>query len=105
MKPWLPGLLMVVAATSAWRPMPEVVTDSYTGYAYGEGTTNLIYTEEFTDRFMDGKHVETLTSYFDPKHRKIAERTLDFRKSKIAPDFTTVDLRSGYVEGAEISGN
>ena len=97
--------LLIAILISAWRQAPDVETESYTGYAYGEGTIDLVYTEEFTDRFIDGKHIETFTSYFDPQHRKIAQRVLDFRKSKFAPDFKTEDLRTGYVEGAEISGD
>ncbi len=96
---------LAAVALMAWRGLPEVVTESYTGYAYGEGKKNLLYTEVFTDRFMDGKHVETLTDYFDPDHRKIAQRKLDFRKSKFAPDFTTEDIRTGYMEGADRKGN
>lgn len=83
----------------------ETVTDRYVGYAYHENNDSLLYTEEFTDRFIDGKHFETLTDYFDPGHRKIAQRLLDFRKSRYAPDFTTEDLRTGYLEGAEIVGD
>ena len=81
---------------------PEISTDNYTGYAYG--TDRLVYTEEFTDHLVDGQLVETLTDYFDPQHKKIAKRTLDFRKSKFAPDFQTEDLRSGYLEGSEMIG-
>jgi hypothetical protein len=97
-------LIALAVFISGWRS-PGIATDSYTGYAYDKGTTDLVYTEEFTDRFIDGKHIETLTAYFDPNHRKIAHRVLDFRKSRFAPDFKTEDLRSGYLEGAEISGD
>jgi hypothetical protein len=93
---FLSGFMMLLSAVRA----PEVVTENYTGYAYGETTDNLLYTEEFTDKFNDGKHIETLTDYFDPKHKKIAQRVLDFRASKFAPDFELEDLRTGYLEGA-----
>jgi hypothetical protein len=93
---------VLTLSLTAWRFTGETITDSYTGYAYGEGTEELLYTEEFTDSFTDGKHVETLTTYFDPQHRKIAQRILNFRTSKFAPDFTTEDVRSGYMEGAEL---
>lgn len=89
----------------SWRPAGDLTTDNYTGYAYNEDSNDLLYTEEFIDKFVDGKHLETLTDYFDPTHKKIAKRFLDFRKSKFAPDFTTEDLRSGYMEGAEITGD
>jgi len=97
-------LATIAALLMSWRPA-ESVTDSYVGYAYNDGTNNLLYTEEFTDRFVDGRHLETLTDYFDPTHKRIARRLLDFRKSKFAPDFETEDLRSGYLEGAEIVGD
>lgn len=101
---YVPAIALAIALMS-WRTADEEVTDRYIGYAYSEGTSNLLYTEEFTDRFIYGKHVETLTDYFDPSHKKIAQRLLDFRKSKFAPDFSTEDLRSGYIEGAETKGD
>jgi hypothetical protein len=84
---------------------PEISSEKYTGYAYEENGDQLLYTEEFTDHFIDGQHIETLTDYFTPDHKKIAKRLLDFRRSKFAPDFKTEDLRSGYLEGAEIVGD
>jgi len=97
----LAGTVVLLTALRA----PGVSTDNYTGYAYGERTDKLLYTEEFTDTFLDGEHVETLTDYFDPQRHKIAKRLLNFRKSMFAPDFTTEDLRSGYLEGAEMVGD
>lgn len=99
------ALATLAALLMSARPFEETTTDKYVGYAYNEGSDNLLYTEEFTDRFIDGKHLETLTDYFDPSHKKIAQRLLDFRQSKYAPDFKTEDLRSGYMEGAEIVGD
>lgn len=99
------ALVIAAVILMSWWPTGEYVTDSYVGYAYNDSNDNLLYTEEFTDRFVDGKHLETLTDYFDPTHKKIAQRLLDFRKSKFAPDFKTEDLRSGYIEGAEIVGD
>jgi hypothetical protein len=96
-------LLGLAVVTMAFRT--EVKTDSYIGYAYAEGSDQLIYTEEFTDTFVDGNLTETLTRYFDPRHRQIAERKLRFGSVRFVPDFTTEDLRSGYQEGAEAKGN
>ncbi|MEI9921289.1 MAG: hypothetical protein WDO14_21265 [Bacteroidota bacterium] len=97
--------ITIAALTLTALRAPETSTDNYTGYAYGEGTDKLLYTEEFTDRFIDGQHIETFTDYFDPQHNQIAKRVLDFRKSKFAPDFKTEDLRSGYMEGSETTGD
>lgn len=81
-----------------------VKTESYTGYAYKEGIKKPVYTEKFTDKTIDGKPSETTTRYYDADNRLIAERTLNFSKSKFAPDFKTEDLRTGYSEGAEMKG-
>jgi hypothetical protein len=98
------SLIISILLFAALRA-PEISTDNYTGFAYKENSDKLLYTEEFTDRFVDGEHTETLTDYFDPNHIKIAKRVLDFRKSKFAPDFQTEDLRSGYMEGSEMVGD
>lgn len=97
------ALTVLTATVFAFRT--DLKTERYTGYAYEEGTKKLIYTEEFTDKFVNGKHTESLTQYFDPKHTLIAERKMDFTHSKNAPNFKTEDLRTGYVEGAEVDGN
>jgi hypothetical protein len=81
-----------------------VETDSYTGYAYKEGVNKPVYTERFTDKTTDGKPTETITKYYDADNKLIAQRTLNFSKSKFAPDFKTEDFRTGYQEGAEIKG-
>lgn len=77
-------------------------SEKYTGYAYTETGSNLVYTEEFTDKFAGGKHVETLTQYYSPDQKLIAKRTLDFRTSVQAPDYVMVDFRTGYEEGANL---
>lgn len=88
----------LVAFTSA------VETESYTGYAYKEGVKKPVYTEKFTDKTVDGKPSEIITKYYDADNKLIAQRTLNFSKSKFAPDFKTEDLRTGYMEGAESKG-
>jgi len=80
-------------------------TDTYVGYAYEKGNREPVYTEVFTDRFENGKHIATQTNYFDPARQRIAQRMLNFSKSRFAPDYTTEDLRSGYTEGAEVKGD
>lgn len=90
--------LLCFAFTSA------VETVSYTGYAYKEGVKKPVYTERFTDKTVDGKPSETITKYYDADNKLIAQRTLNFSKSKFAPDFKTEDLRTGYTEGAEAKG-
>ncbi len=81
-----------------------VETESYTGYAYKDGVKKPVYTEKFNDKTIDGKPSETTTKYYNTDNKLIAQRTLNFSKSKFAPDFKTEDLRTGYTEGAEARG-
>lgn len=83
----------------------EITKETYVGYAYGDDGVKLLYTEEFTDTYQNGTHVETVTKYFDPTGRPIAERVLDFRRSRFAPSYRIEDLRSGYQEGAQLEGD
>lgn len=85
--------------------LPGSYTDTYVGYAYEKGNNMPVYTEAFTDRFENGKHVATQTNYYGPGHELIAQRMLNFSTSRFAPDYTTEDLRSGYTEGAEVKGD
>lgn len=96
------GLIIIALPFIAFSSK-EVLTDSYTGFAYNLETNDLVYTEEFTDKFVDGRHLETNTDYFDAFGRKIARRTLEYSKFSFAPDFRTEDYRTGYVEGAEVT--
>ncbi len=92
-------LLMMCSFTNS------IVIDSYRGIAYEKGKKKPIYSEVFEDKFDNGRHVETTTRYYNPENKLIAIRSLDFSKSRFAPDFKTEDLRTGYLEGAERNGS
>jgi hypothetical protein len=96
--------IAIAAALVAFSFAPGSDTDSYKGYAYEKGQKDPIYTEAFTDKFVDGKHTETVTLYYNSDKKLIAKRTLDFSDSPYAPDFQTEDLRTGFMEGAEVKG-
>lgn len=95
-------IIFLFAGLSAFTSAVE--TETYTGYAYKEGFKKPVYTEKFTDKTIDGKPAETSTKYYDANNKLIASRTLNFSKSKFAPDFKTEDFRTGYTEGAEAKG-
>jgi hypothetical protein len=95
--------LALVTITCAFAPAFE--TESYKGYAYEKGSKSPLYTEAFTDKFIDGKKAETTTLYYNDEQKLIARRTLDFSESQYAPDFKTEDLRTGFMEGAEKKGH
>lgn len=83
----------------------DVSIDRYRGVAFAEGDMNPVYSEVFDDKFVNGRHVETITRYYNAESKLIATRSLDFSKSRFAPDFTTEDLRTGYLEGASVKGS
>lgn len=80
---------------------PNIRTDLYAGVAYEADSEQLIYTEVHQDLFENELHVSTSTDYYDAQKQLIAQRKLNFRRSRIAPDFHTKDLRTGYEEGAQ----
>jgi hypothetical protein len=92
--------LMILCSFSA-----DVSTDHYRGVAFAEGDANPIYSEVFDDKFVNGRHIETATKYYNTENKLIATRSLNFSKSRFAPDFTTEDLRTGYLEGAVVTGS
>jgi hypothetical protein len=94
-------LLLAITVCSFTESITE---DSYSGFAYTKGNTKHVYSEKFTDKFLNGHHTETTTQYFNSNNKLIATRSLNFSKSKFAPDFMTQDLRTGFLEGAEVNG-
>jgi hypothetical protein len=86
-------ILYIVAALLVMCSFTEsIIIDSYHGVAYEKGDSKPI-------------HVETTTNYYNPDHKLIATRSLDFSKSSFTPNFKTEDLRTGYLEGAEANGS
>jgi hypothetical protein len=83
----------------------SVKTDDFTGYAYKDGTRQLLYKEESAETLVDQRPVEDVTKYYDPSGALIASRTLKFSASGYTPDFKTEDFRTGYMEGAEVKDN
>ena len=98
------GALLIGVGFLASSFASGIVNDSYNGYAYVAGNKEFVYVEQFTDKILNGKHVETRTKYYNTANELIAERSLNFERSRFAPDFKTEDLRSGYIEGAEVKG-
>jgi hypothetical protein len=82
-----------------------VKTDDFTGYAYKDGTRQLLYKEESAETIVDRRPAEDVTRYYDPAGSLIASRTLKFSAAGYTPDFKTEDFRTGYMEGAQVNGN
>ena len=66
---------------------------------------NVYYTEEYSEKLVDGKHVQTNIVYKDKAGKQFASKTLNFFDDKTKPNFSMEDKRTGYQEGAEVIGN
>ncbi|MEO5979918.1 MAG: hypothetical protein ABIS36_24385 [Chryseolinea sp.] len=94
--------IVLVSSLIAFAFAAASNVNSYNGYAYEKGKK--IYTESFTEKFVDGKQTEMVTLYYSNDKKLIAKRTLDYTRSLFTPDFITEDLRTGFMEGAEMKG-
>jgi len=77
----------------------------YSGFAYDPSSNKTIYTEDFEEVIENGKHVMSSTTVKDASGKIIATRKIDFGKSYVTPNFKLEDLRTGYMEGATVSGD
>lgn len=90
---------------------PPVLADdgSFTllrrAYAYAPESNALLYSEEHRETWASGKMLASKVRYYGPNKHLLAEKTIDFRKNRIAPDFLLNDFRDGYQEGATLAGN
>ncbi len=73
-------------------------------FAYAPDTNTLLYTEEHRETWQDGNIARSEVRYLGPDKQLLAEKTMDFRKNRLAPDFLLKDLRDGYQEGASLDG-
>lgn len=104
---------MVVAGLSAivWLTSVPVLAEdgSYTllrrAYAYAPESNTLLYSEEHRETWASGKMLASKVRYYGPNKHLLAEKTIDFRKNRLAPDFVLNDFRDGYQEGATLAGN
>ncbi len=74
----------------------------FTGTAFEISTGKKIYFENHHEKWINGRHNYSDVSYTDINGSKIVHKTIVFSKSRTAPDFTTRDLRTGYLEGAQL---
>ena len=83
----------------------DTTVKTYTGTAYDLTTNEVVYFEKNQDFIVEGKHQKTITKYYNKNNVLFAERTLDFSKSSVAPEFTTKNYTTGSLEGAKLLGN
>jgi hypothetical protein len=101
MKKWVYMLVLFPALVSL--SLTGAKNRVYSGDAVELSSKTKVYTEQHEEILEAGKHTGTLTTYRDPSGKVIARRKLNFKKSFVTPDFKLEDLRSGYIEGAELT--
>lgn len=70
----------------------------YQGVAIDMESQEIIYREVHNEIHNTQGHVVTQTNFFDANENLIAERNLDFSKSKTSPAYSLKDLRTGLKE-------
>lgn len=83
----------------------EAFTLMRRAFAYAPDSNTLLYTEEHRETWENGKMLESQVRYLGPDQALLAQKTIDFRKNRTAPDFQLKDFRDGYQEGATLEGD
>lgn len=74
------------------------------GHATELESGRLVYTEHHRIVADGGRYLSHEVTYKNPQGLVIATKTLDYSRSAYAPAFRLDDLRDGYIEGAEYTG-
>ncbi len=85
--------------------MGQVRHPAYEGNAVDLETGEPVYREYHTEILEGDTRVGMRSVYRNPEGNVLARREVDFRKNPFVPDFTLIDERDGYTEGAEVRGD
>lgn len=99
------GFLSIVTLASFTGRDETLKTRTYRGEAVNPREQTAIYAEEHEEVYTSGERTQLLTTYRDATGKAIANRSVDFSSDKFAPTFRLEDLRTGYLEGAEVVPN
>ena len=84
----------------------SVESDKFKGSAFDKVTGKFIYTESHVRKLNEGKPVSARVQYLDQQGNAFVEKKITYKYSAVAPNFTLIDRRTGYEEGAKVlSGN
>ncbi len=96
------ALLVSLVAADQVAPAEQRVV-RFQARAFDLGTGSYLYTEHHAEHYQGGRHVFSDVSYRRGA-RTLAQKRITFRDSRVAPDYRTVDMRTGYEEGVQRSG-
>jgi len=77
----------------------SAATLQYDGRAMDPESGSLLYIERHLLREVAGKPVARIVTYVCPNGSVFARKSVDYRNSRLAPDFELNDARDGYREG------
>ncbi len=94
-----PGLLATAVMLAPAGALGEEIR--YVGHARDRDSGVALYDEEHVETWRDGRRVALTVVYRDPAGTAFAEKSVDFTRSRYAPDYRLEDRRSGRLEAAE----
>jgi hypothetical protein len=97
--------LLILFLFSLWQTSIHAEVYNYYGVAYDQKTGQIVYTDNHAENRRGEKHVSSEIVYKNPVGKVFAKKTISFEKKTTLPDFTLVDSRDGYIEGAKVTGN
>lgn len=93
------GLLLLKVMLAVADAGAEETVEFYLGEARARDGGNLLYREEHTTRYVEGRIQDSRTVYRDPDGKEIATLISDYSRSLAMPTYVFRDLLRGYEEG------
>lgn len=100
MKKYILLLFPLLTAFTIWNG-PNL-TRTFSSGAYDLKSGAPLYREFHEEKFSGNAIAESVTQYKDLNNNLIAERIMTFGSDATKPKFILRDMRSGYIEGAEV---
>jgi len=91
-------ILSAIAILLLMTNLAEATDRKRVGYAYKIDSKELLYTETHNEIWKDGLIVSDKVVYRDAQGNVFAEKQVDFRNNRFAPDFTLKNQRTGHLE-------
>lgn len=92
------GTATLTSVPAGSAPAGETVKEVVSN-AFDRTSGKYLYSEYHREFYRDGRHVYSIVEYRSAS-QVLARKTIDFSRSRQAPDFRLEDMRTGYVEGA-----
>ena len=91
-------LLFIIVIISIYGFESGTKNRVYEGIAIDKNSLEFIYKEVHKEIFLQGEHIEPITSFVEENGNEFARRQLDFRNSFQKPQYLLMDERNGLLE-------